>query len=230
MKKYISLVLIFSCMLALASCASKPDNTTDIIEFSEVQGLVLLKGYTAEQIKADISGNARDTIIESWGEPNGHLSGFWGDIWTLDEESGQYITLYYDADGHIEEVVIGNFEQNAVAGNITFYEEPVKEAQNSGGTVTVQLCRDLNDEQADTLKDILDDVDERVDDHSVDRLAYYFDGDFELSDREHKYYFTYEYNVIYYDHYFAEIPAEDMQYIKNLGVECVELPDVEPTE
>jgi len=61
-------------------------------------------------------------------------------------------------------------------------------------------------------------------------LAYYFDGAFELSDGEHSYYFTYEYNVIYYDHYFAEIPAEDMQYIKDLGTECLELPDIERTE
>lgn len=130
-------------------------------------------------------------------------------------------------------------EQNAVApnkcldevaGNITFYEEPVKEAQNGTGTVTVRLSRDLNEEQADKLKDILDDVDEWVDDHAVNRSEYYFDGDFELSDREHKYYFTYEYDVIYYDHYIGKISAEDMQYIMDLGAECVELPDVEPTE
>ena len=56
-----------------------------------------------------------------------------------------------------------------------------------------------------------------------------FDGNFEPSDREHSYYFTYEYNVIYYDHYYAEISAEDIQYIKDLGAECVELPDIEPT-
>lgn len=113
-----------------------------------------------------------------------------------------------------------------VSGNITFYEDPVKEAQNGNGTVTVRLYRDLNEEQADKLKDILDDVD----DHSIDRLAYYSDGDFELSDREHTYHFTCEYNMIYYDHYYAEIPAEDMQYIKDLGAECVELPDVEPSQ
>lgn len=135
----------------------------------------------------------------------------------------------------IPDIETVNREQNAVApnkcldevvGNITFYEEPVKEAQNVNGTVTVRLSCDLNEEQADKLKDILDDVDEWVDDHTVDRLAYCFDGDFELSDREHSYYFTYEYNVIYYDHYYAEISAEDMQYIKDLGVECVELPDL----
>ena len=155
-----------------------------------------------------------------------------------DEIHGCYLSGTISGDS-VRVVSIVVLEQNAVApnkcldevaGNMTFYEEPVKEAQNGTGTVTVCLSRDLNEEQADKLKDILDDVDEWVDDRSVDRLAYYFDGDFELSDREHSYYFTYEYNVIYYDHYYAEIPAEDMQYIKDLGTECVELPDIERTE
>ena len=73
-------------------------------------------------------------------------------------------------------------------------------------------------------------MDEWTDDHSVDRLEYYFDGDFQFSDREYTYYFTYEYNVIYYDHYYAEIPAEDMQHIKDLGAINVELPDIEPID
>lgn len=151
---------------------------------------------------------------------------------------GNYLKGTIDGN-YVRVISIVVLEQNAtapnkcldeVAGNITFYEESVKEAQTSGGIVTVRLSRDLNEEQADRLKNILDDEDEWVDDHSVDRLAYYFDGDFELSDREHKYYFTYEYNVIYYDHYFAKIPTEDMQYIKDLGSVSDELPDIEPTK
>ena len=155
-----------------------------------------------------------------------------------DKIQGCYLSGTISGDS-VRVVSIVVFEQNAVApnkcldevaGNMTFYEEPVKEAQNGSNIVTVRLSRDLNEEQADKLKDILDDVDEWVDDHSVDRLAYYFDGDFELSDGEHSYYFTYEYNVIYYDHYFAEIPTEDMQYIKDLDVVSDEFPDIEPTE
>jgi len=155
-----------------------------------------------------------------------------------DKIHGNYLKGTIDGN-NVRVVSLVVLEQNAVApnkcldgvaGNITFYEEPVKEAQNGNGTITVSLSRDLNKEQADKLKDIIDDVDEWTDDHSVDRLAYYFDGAFELSDKEHSYYFTYEYNVIYYDHYYAEISAEDMQYIKDLGAECVELPDIERTE
>jgi len=154
--------------------------------------------YFCEQTGMEFVEQAGSGYLFTDGDRNDVISSevYWGryTVWTIPD---------------IEPV---NREQNAVApnkcldevaGNMTFYEEPVKEAQNGTGTVTVRLSRDLNEEQADKLKDILDDVDEWVDDRSVDRLAYYFDGDFEFSDREHSYYFTYEYNVIYYDHYFA---------------------------
>lgn len=181
--------------------------------------------YFCEQTGMEFVEQAGSGYIFTDGDRNDVISSevYWGryTVWT------------------IPDIEPANREQNAVApnkcldevaGNMTFYEEPVKEAQSSGGTVTVRLSRDLNEEEADKLKDIIDDVDEWVDDHTVDRLAYYFDGDFQLSDREHTYYFTYEYNVIYYDHYYAEIPTEDMQYIKDLGAVNDELPDVEPIE
>jgi len=190
-----------------------------IVTMDEGDANALLTGYHTEQ------------LMEVWGEPNKATTNEL--VWQVGDS---VLVVSANNKGKVVVCSLNKAEQNAaapnkcldeVAGNITFYEEPVKEAQNSGGTVTIRLSRDLNEEQADMLKDILDDVDEWVDDHSVDRLAYYFDGDFELSDREHSYYFTYEYNVIYYDHYYAEISAEDMQYIKDLGAECVELPDIE---
>ena len=188
-----------------------------IVTMDEGDANALLTGYHTEQ------------LMEVWGEPNKATTNEL--VWQVGDS---VLVVSANNKGKVVVCSLSKAEQNAaapnkcldeVAGNITFYEEPVKEAQNSGGTVTVRLSRDLNEEQADKLKDIIDDVDEWVDDHSVDRLAYYFDGNFELSDREHSYYFTYEYNVIYYDHYYAEISAEDMQYIKDLGAECVELPD-----
>ena len=52
------------------------------------------------------------------------------------------------------------------------------------------------------------------------RSEYYFDGEFKLSDSEFMYYFTYEYTVVYYDHYIGKITADEMQMIK----------DIKPTE
>lgn len=115
-----------------------------------------------------------------------------------------------------QDAVFSDKCQNEAAGIITFYDEPVREAQNSSEPVRVQSCVELSDEQADRIRDILNHVEEWVDDHAVDRLAYNFDGEFQLVDREYIYYFTYEYNVIYYDHYFAEIPDNEMQYLKDI--------------
>ena len=115
-------------------------------------------------------------------------------------------------------------KKTSTDGTITFYTEPVREAQGQEGmdAIKERFHRDLTYEETRKLIEIVDDVDEWVDDHSVDRLAYFFDGAFWLYEKDHVFYFTYGYNVIYYDHYYAEIPPEDMQYIKNLGTECAE--------
>lgn len=100
------------------------------------------------------------------------------------------------------------------AGTIKFYSETTKEFTEPVSTTSIELSK----EQEKEIKRILKNVKEWTDDHSVNRLAYYFDGEFTLSDSEFVYYFTYEYNVIYYDHYYAEIGTEEMEYIKSIGV------------
>ena len=99
-------------------------------------------------------------------------------------------------------------------GTISFYSEPTRENTEPA----VVDCSSISKKQAKELRRIIDDVDEWIDDHSVNRLAYYFDGHIEFSGDKTLYYFTYEYNVIYYNHYFAEIPAEDMQVIKDIAI------------
>lgn len=149
-----------------------------------------------------------------------------------DEIQGCYLSGTISGDSVRVVSVMVKEKKTATDGTITFYTEPVREAQSQEGTDAIEelFHRELTYEETRKLIKIIDDVDEWVDDHSVDRLSYYFDGAFWLYEKDHVFYFTYEYNVIYYDHYYAEIPAEDMQYIKDLGAECVELPDVEPTE
>lgn len=67
-----------------------------------------------EEMEAKLKGEHRDNIIASWGEPDGHLSGFWGDVWFLDDVKDKKITLYYDADGCVENVRIGSGSSEAV--------------------------------------------------------------------------------------------------------------------
>lgn len=105
------------------------------------------------------------------------------------------------------------------AGAVTFYSEPVWEKKVFDESVTVGCRVEITEEQADNIKTFLNNADEWYDDDMVNRLAFYFDGEFEFTDAEFVYYFTYEDNLIYYDHYFAYISAEGMQYIKDLSAD-----------
>lgn len=108
MKKIFAAALALICILGLVGCASKPDGTTDIIELGEVSAFVSEKGYTAEDFKEKLVGQFSGDIIHSWGEADIQFSGFWGHSWYLDDNNDKYISLYYDENGYVEEIVIGN--------------------------------------------------------------------------------------------------------------------------
>lgn len=99
-----------------------------------------------------------------------------------------------------------------LSGSIRFYNAPTRENEPA----TVQHEVTLTPEEARQLRTHLDSVDEWTDDRTVDRLAYSFDGDFTLSDSEWLYYFTDEYSIVYYDHYFAEVPGEMLTLLRKL--------------
>ena len=217
MKRIILLLLFVLSIMALTGCMSGVE--TDYAAAIMVEGEIYLK--TAIAILAEIDESAIIGYTKSYTE-------------TFPKKDGQTnfsrktgLPYARMEDGIV--VLIDNewclcipMEQNAtkcqdeVTGYITFYTEPTIEHDE---TVTIKCGIELKEEQVEKLKNIIDSVDEDkwVDDHLVDRLAYYFDGDIQFADREHTYRFTYEYNVIYYNHYFAEIPEEDMQYIKSMA-------------
>ena len=81
-------------------------STKDVVQLKEVSGLVLEKGYDSEDIKELLEGIPQKKMHAKWGNPDGHLSGIWGEIWFLNEEKDGRITLYYDEDGKVDDVVV----------------------------------------------------------------------------------------------------------------------------
>ena len=106
MKKLAAFVLALFCVSSLVGC--KPDGSTDLMELNEVKAFVSEKGYTEENLKEKLSGRFNEDIIHSWGEPDGHLSGFWGDVWNLNDEDDKFIILYYDENGYVEDIAVGS--------------------------------------------------------------------------------------------------------------------------
>jgi len=103
----------------------------NVVKLSEVRELVLEKGYTPEAIEEQLKGVSRKKLHMSWGEPDGMLSGLWGEIWFLNEQKDGRITLYYNSEGYVENVVIDTApgkilpeeEDKLIYGDTSFYGE-----------------------------------------------------------------------------------------------------------
>ncbi len=54
--------------------------------------------FVLEQIKE----TSREQLIESWGEPDGMLSGFFGDVWKITEN--ECMIVYYSSESKVEQI------------------------------------------------------------------------------------------------------------------------------
>lgn len=109
--------------------------------------------------------------------------------------------------------------EEAITAEIRFYDEPTEEYIQPNVASEVQLTSD----EAERLKQIINGVEEWRDDRMVDRLTFFFSGEIEFSHSDMVYYFEYQYNDIYYDHYFGQISEEDMAYIKGFDTQSAEV-------
>ena len=211
MKRYTALLLAIVCVLALAGCG--PHTETDYPAAIMAEGTIYLKAASAMPAEIDESAiigyttSYTDTYPEKDGETN------------FDRELNM---PYARVDGGIAVLCENEWylctpkDENSGSGGgtISFYAEPTREGTKPASSGATSLSK----KRAEELRKIIDDVDTWVSDALVDRLAYYFDGHIEFAGDKTLYYFTYEYNVIYFNQQFAEIPAEDMQYIKDIAI------------
>ena len=91
--KYKATLLLVILMLTviLSSC---------IVAFPKIERIAAL---SAEEATKALKGITETEIRENWGEPDGMLSGFYGDIY---ECNGKSIVIYYDADSTVTDVLI----------------------------------------------------------------------------------------------------------------------------
>lgn len=115
MKKPTALFLSLTILLILTSCERKIDETSTAPNLDE------LSACTQEQLEEKLFGLSEKEMHNFWGEPDGMLSGFWGDLWYLDGERNQQIILYYNQDGIVEDIICSSLEEEIVSGEV-FWE------------------------------------------------------------------------------------------------------------
>ncbi len=99
MKKYLSMILVLLLIFSMTAC--KSNKTVPAFEEAET--------FTEEDFKLRMEGIHVNEVTAVWGPPDNHLSGMWGDIWFM-EEAGRFVTIYYDAEGKVEEVRLSEQE------------------------------------------------------------------------------------------------------------------------
>ena len=103
-------------------------------------------------------------------------------------------------------------------GTVNFYSEPVEEFHSPESSFSLDLTKD----EAAELKRIVDGVENWTDDHLVDRLPFWFDGEFELKGNDNPYHFAYKDNIVYCGSLFTQISDEEMLYIRMLDTSAQE--------
>lgn len=102
------LTVLIACIL-LSSCNS---DKTSVAELDEVSDLVFNKGYGEKEVLEIVNGVYYEDLEEHWGE-HGGLSGFWGDIWVIENGgSKKQIIVYYNRDGFAEHVIIDDIKSD----------------------------------------------------------------------------------------------------------------------
>lgn len=97
-------------------------------------------------------------------------------------------------------------------GHIKYYAEPTEEFTPA----VISGEADLTAAQARTVRRVIRRVKEWYDDNAVNRLSFYFDGEFTLSGSDTIYYFSCDQRVIYYDHYYGSISEKDVSSLQEL--------------
>ena len=78
---WVVLIAVILCVVTAVCLLTNPKrNPKDLPTVEQTYLAISSKG---EEFDVGLKGHSRDNVIDYWGEPDGMLSGFWGDIWKL---------------------------------------------------------------------------------------------------------------------------------------------------
>lgn len=99
-KKAIIIVCLVAAVLAVVAVLLLMNAPVEIP--SKEMAYLQLDTKGEEFVLEQIKGVPRERLIECWGEPDGGLFGFFGDIWEISED--ECIVVYYSDNAEVEEI------------------------------------------------------------------------------------------------------------------------------
>ena len=111
MKKQVVIpAVVIAVLVATAFAIHFINFKTEIPNIKLVSLQLQLDKKNEEFVLNQFKGCTREELVQDWGNPDGMLSGFYGDIWVMTENEN--IIVYYSADSIVEHIKLEQNEQN----------------------------------------------------------------------------------------------------------------------
>ena len=78
---WVIVIAVILCIAAAVCLLTNPKRNPE--DLPTIEQTYLAMSSKGEEFDVGLKGYSRDSVIDCWGEPDGMLSGFWGDIWNL---------------------------------------------------------------------------------------------------------------------------------------------------
>ena len=108
--KVVIAVVVIVVLVVAAFVIHFHNSQTEIPDKELIYMQLQLDGKGEEFVMSQFEGFTREKLIAKWGNPDGMLSGFYGDIWTITETES--IIVYYSAGSTVEHIKLQQNENN----------------------------------------------------------------------------------------------------------------------
>lgn len=110
MKKQVVIPAVVIAVLAAAAFAMHFNSKREIPDQEFVYQQLQPENKDEALVLNQLKGCSRGELIQKWGEPDGSLFGFYGDIWSVTENES--LVVYYSGESAVEQVQLHQNDRN----------------------------------------------------------------------------------------------------------------------
>ena len=109
-KKIVIAAVVLTILVAIIFTIRFINFQNDIPDKELVYLQLQLDGKDEEFVLSQFKGCTREELIQDWGNPDGMLSGLYGDIWFI--TANEMIIVYYSTNSIVEHIILTQSQTN----------------------------------------------------------------------------------------------------------------------